>query len=81
MLAIFRAPFANGFSWLKIYEFWLEFHLSLFYVSNQPYCNIGSDNDLVPVRRQVIIWSNVALYASLGRNDLKSRVYKMKGDI
>ena len=30
MAAIFQTPFANGFSWMKLYEFRLKFHWSLF---------------------------------------------------
>ena len=30
MAAIFLMTFSNAFSWMKIYEFWLGFHLSLF---------------------------------------------------
>ena len=30
MAAIFQTTFSNGFSWMKIYEFWLTFHWSLF---------------------------------------------------
>ena len=30
MAAIFQKTFSNAFSWIKIYEFWLRFHWSLF---------------------------------------------------
>ena len=30
MAAIFQMTFSNGFSWMKMYECWLKFHLSLF---------------------------------------------------
>ena len=30
MAAIFQTTFSNGFSWMKMYEFWLTFHWSLF---------------------------------------------------
>ena len=30
MTALFQTTFWNGFSWMKMYEFWLEFHWNLF---------------------------------------------------
>ena len=30
MADIFQTTFINGFSWMKLYEFWLKFHWSLF---------------------------------------------------
>ena len=30
MAAIFQTTLSNAFSWMKMYEFWLRFHLSLF---------------------------------------------------
>ena len=30
MAAIFQTTVSNGFSWMKMYEFWLKFHWSLF---------------------------------------------------
>ena len=30
MAAIFQMTFSNAFSWMKMYEFWLSFHWSLF---------------------------------------------------
>ena len=30
MAAIFQTTFSNGFLWMKMYEFWLKFHWSLF---------------------------------------------------
>ena len=30
MAAISQTTFSNAFSWMKMYEFWLRFHLSLF---------------------------------------------------
>ena len=30
MAAIFQTTDSNGFSWIKMYEFWLKFHWSLF---------------------------------------------------
>ena len=45
--------------------------------SNQQNSSSGSDNGLVPIRRQAIIWTNYGLvywriYASLGLNELKT---------
>ena len=40
---------------MKMYEFRLKFHWSLF---NEQYSSINSDNGLEPSRRQAIIWSN-----------------------
>ena len=56
--AISQTTFSNAFSSLKMCEFWLKFHWSLFLNVNQKYSNIGSDNDLAPTRRQAIIWTN-----------------------
>ena len=60
---------------MKMYEFRLRFHWSLFLRSKKQYSSIGSDNGLVPTRRQAIIWTNDGLsywriYASLGLNEL-----------
>ena len=35
MAAIFQT-FSNAFSWMKMYEFWLRFHWSLFRINNIP---------------------------------------------
>ena len=43
---------------MKIYEFPLKFHWSLFEGPNQHYSSIGSDNGLVPIMRQDIIRTN-----------------------
>ena len=56
MAAIFQTAFSNTFSWMKIYEFRLRFHWGL--GSNEQYFSIGSDNGLVLVMQQAIIWSN-----------------------
>ena len=43
-------------SWMKMFEFWLKSHWSLFL--RVQYSIIGSDNGLAPSRRQDIIWTN-----------------------
>ena len=43
---------SNAFPWIKIYQFRLQFHWSLFPWTNQKYSSIGSDNGLTPARRQ-----------------------------
>ena len=44
---------------MKMYEFQLKFHWSLFLGPNLQYSSkIGSDNGLTPTRRQAIIWTN-----------------------
>ena len=47
--------FSSGFLWMKMHEFRLQFHWSLFLSS---YFNIVSDNCLAPTRRQAIIWAS-----------------------
>ena len=70
--------FSNAFSWIKIVVFWLKFHWLLF-----PRVQLAvfqhSDNGLVPVERQDIIWTNDGpvywrIYASLGLNELNLTV-------
>ena len=61
MAAIFQTMFSNGFSWIKMHEFRLTFHWSLFLGSNQQYANIGSGNGLAPTRRKAIIGINDGL--------------------
>ena len=48
----------NAFSWMKMFEFLLEFHRSLFPMLQLTINSIGSDNGLSPSRRQAIIWTN-----------------------
>ena len=48
------------------------------YGSNWQYSSIGLDNDLVPNRRQAIIWTNAdpiqwRIYAALGRDELTEK--------
>ena len=60
MATTLQTTFSDAFSWMKICEFWLRFHLSLFVKFNQQYSSIGSDNGLAPTRQQAIIWTNNA---------------------
>ena len=55
--AIFKTTFSNAFSWMKMYEFRLRFHWSLFLrvQLNKQYPSIGSDSGLAPIRRQTIV--------------------------
>ena len=46
------------FSWMKMFEFGLKFHWSLFLRVELTNSSIGSDNGLVPSRQQTIIWTN-----------------------
>ena len=58
MANISQIQFSNAFSRMKTYEFHLRFHWSLFLMFHLQYSSIGSDNSLVPFRRQAIIWTN-----------------------
>ena len=58
MAVILQTTFTNAFSWMKIYEYWLKFHWSLFLRVQLQYASIGSDNGLAPTRQQAIIWAN-----------------------
>ena len=60
MAAVSQTTHSNAFSWMKMLEFQLRFHWSLFLrvqLTIQKKSNIGSDNGLAPVRRQTIIWT------------------------
>ena len=67
------------FKYIFLYEkvrISLDFTEIWSYGSNQQYSNIGSDDGLVPTRRQAIIWTNDGtcyqrIYASLGLKELK----------
>ena len=61
MATIFQKTFSNAVSWMKIFEF----HGRLFQGSNQQYSSIGSDNGLVPTRRQAIIWTNYGFFTDV----------------
>ena len=56
MAAIFQTTFSNACSWMKMYEYRLKFHWSLF--PRVQLTRIGSDNGLAQARRQAIIWTN-----------------------
>ena len=61
MAAIFRMSFWNGFSWMKIYEFRLKFHWSLFLgvqLTIFQHWFRTSDNGSALTRQQIIIWTN-----------------------
>ena len=60
-----------------MFEFWLNVAEVCSQWSNLQYDNIGSDNGLVPARRQAIIWINEVpvywrIYTSLGHNELNT---------
>ena len=64
---------------MKMHKFWLKCHWILFLRVQLKYFSIGSDNCLVPIRRQAIIWYNDGLgfwriYASLGFNECFSLI-------
>ena len=58
MAAIFQTTFWNGFSWMKMFEYRLKIHWSLFLRVKLRIFGIGSDNGLAPSRRQAIVWTN-----------------------
>ena len=58
MDTISQTIFSNAFSWMKMFQLRLKFHWCYFQGSNKQYSSIGSDNGLVPARRQAIIWTN-----------------------
>ena len=66
-----------AFSWMKAFEFQTKFHWNVFVLcSNRQQTIIGSENVLLPKKRQSIIWTNDGIvpwciYASLGPNELK----------
>ena len=75
MDSIFQMAFSNAFSWMKIYKFWLKFLRIWFLMVQLTIYSIGSDNGLVPARRQAIVWTNYGqfidgLYVSLGPIEL-----------
>ena len=57
MAAILQMTFWNAFSWMKVYEFWLKFHRSLFIG--------GPINNISAGRRQAIIWTNVGYFIDI----------------
>ena len=60
MAAIFQTTSSNAFSWMKVYEFRLRFHWSLFL--RVQLTVFQHWNGLAPARRQAIIWSNAGLF-------------------
>ena len=74
MTAIFQETFSDGFSWMKMYEFWLKFHWSLFLRVQITLFQHCSDNGLAPNRQQAIICPNDGLlywciYASISLHE------------
>ena len=61
MAAIFQMTCWSGFLWMKMHEFRLRFHWSLFLGVQLIIFQLGSDNGLSPTRRQAIIWTNDGL--------------------
>ena len=53
---ISQTTFSNIFSSMKMLEFRLKFHWSLFLGFNQQYSSIGLDNGLALSRQQALIW-------------------------
>ena len=71
MAAISQTIPSDAFSWMKILYFDYNFTEVYSKGSSWKYINIGSDNGLVPNRRQAIIWTNAnpihwLIYAALG---------------
>ena len=78
MAAILQTIFSNEFSWMKIYEFRLQFHWSLFLrVQLKTFHHwfrwwLGADQATSHYLKQW--WSDYRrIYASLGRNDLNKK--------
>ena len=59
MAAISQTTFSSAFSWMKMYEFRLRFHWSLFLRVQLIIFQRCSDNGLTPTSRQAIIWPMV----------------------
>ena len=58
MAAIFQTTFSNAFSRMMICEYRLKFYWSWFLGVQLTISQHGSNNGLVPTRRQAIIWTN-----------------------
>ena len=77
MAAISQMTFSNGFSWMKMFEFWLKFHRSLFLWAQliifQHWFRwrLRADQTTSYYLNQwwLVYWR--IIYASLGLNDLK----------
>ena len=61
MAAIFRTTFPDAFFLMKLFELRMHFDRILFPRVQLIKCSIRSDNDLSPVRRQAVIWTNAVL--------------------
>ena len=72
MYDIFQTTFSNTSSWMKMFEFRIQFVWSLFQGVQLTKYSIGSHNCLAPNRRQTIIW-NVRLQVIIWNNDSLSR--------
>ena len=48
---------------MKMHEFRLRFHWSVFLRFEKHYSGIGSDYGMAPARRQAIIWTNYGKFA------------------
>ena len=55
---ISQTTFSIVFSLMKMFQFWLKFHWSLFLRVQLTKSSIRSDNGLAPPRGQAIIWTN-----------------------
>ena len=76
MAANFQTTFSNVISFVKMYEFWLNFYRICFQWSDSKYSIIGLYNRLAPNRQQAIIWNKdglgfVRIYVSLGLKELE----------
>ena len=58
MATIYQMTFSDASSWMKMCKFQSRFHGSLLTRVQLKYSSIGSDNGLVPFRRQAIIWTS-----------------------
>ena len=85
MAAIFQTKFSNAFSWMKMYEFRLRFHWSLFprfkltIFHHWFWWWLGADQATSHYLNQwwFVYWR---IYASLGSNELKYRKCHMVSD-
>ena len=80
MATIFQTTYSNGFSWMKMYEFWLKFHRTLFLRVQLAIFHHGWDNGLAPIRWQAIIWIDDCLvcwciYISLDLKELIDSIH------
>ena len=58
--------FSNAFSWMQIYEFWLNFHWSLFArVQLTIYTSVGSDNGLAPASDKLLSFCTLCVDQSV----------------